>query len=58
MSDVRHPELRESPGTDIREWLKESFQGAEWGEDDSPVDFDDSPVNRHRKLTHLYTNNQ
>ncbi len=46
MSEVRQPELRESPGTDIREWLKESFQGAEWEEDDSPVDFDDSPIDQ------------
>ena len=46
MSDVLQPELRESPGTDIREWLKESFQGAEWEEDDSPVDFDDSPIDQ------------
>lgn len=42
MSDVRQPELRESPGRgDIREWLKESFE-----DDDSPVDFDDTPLDQ------------
>jgi hypothetical protein len=47
MSDVRQPELRESPGRgDIREWLKESFEGAEWEDDDSPVDFDDTPLDQ------------
>lgn len=45
MSDVRQPELRESTSSgDIRKWLKESFEGAEWEDDDSPIDFDDTPL--------------
>ncbi len=45
MSDVRQPELQESPPRgDIRKWLKESFEGAEWEDDDSPIDFDDTPL--------------
>ena len=47
MSDVRQPELREPPDTDvIRAWLKESFRPAEWEDDDSLVDFDNTPLDQ------------
>lgn len=47
MSDVRQPELRESPRrVNIRKWLKESFEGDESEDDDSPIDFDDTPLDQ------------